>query len=193
MHFGELVRHLRKQRRMTQTELAALAGIAVATVNRIEQATEPPFRSTATALLGALERGGRSPLQEVERTEYLRLAKMEHLLNGLQPTFDTIPLRAFTAGLSPDAARVYWAVADLLDRVGPASLLQMLQAAASLAGVALEPPVPGDSGGSSVRVVKPPVQRDGYVEQEIVEYGPADAPPAEKEEPASPKKKRRSS
>lgn len=90
-----------------------------------------------------------------------------------------------------------------MEKTGPAALLQMLQGVAAMAGVTLEAPVPGDAEPQELstprhlpspptlhRVVKPPVQREGYVEQEIVEYGEAEPDKAAAE---TPKKKRRSS
>lgn len=116
MHFGSLVRKLRGERGMSQERLAVAAGLSAATVNRLERSESGPHRSTATAILVALEGGGRTRLTEEERAAFLHASGLEHLVASLQGSFDVIPLRAFTAGLSPDAARVYWAVADLMER-----------------------------------------------------------------------------
>lgn len=52
---GLAVRALRKDRRMTQAELAERAGLAYETVSRVETGREPPSLRTAMALADALE------------------------------------------------------------------------------------------------------------------------------------------
>jgi hypothetical protein len=82
----------------------------------------------------------------------------------------------------PDVATAIAWTYELTERSSPASLLMLLQAAASLSGIDLptrfsEQDIRSfartDTHEQNRRVVSPPVQRDGYVEQVFTEYGVA--------------------
>jgi transcriptional regulator with XRE-family HTH domain len=195
-HFGQLLKDLRDARGLTQDQLADAAHVSGQTIRRAEASETCPWkRSNALAVYRALQQ--RAPLTPRERDAYLEATNLKGLAEHAvelaaavaaparsllrSPIIQaTMKLRAFTDTLPPDQARAFWQLADLLDTVGAAAVLKMLEASATMA----------DSEAHVRRVVGPPVQREGYVEQVITEY---QTPPAQSKEQPPQAAKRRTS
>lgn len=208
MDNSRFLAELRRARGFSQTDLARAAGTALSTVTRLERlgldASKP---STSLQLLAALERV--LPLTDEELERFATQAGLgpsfiagraaaaaKSVADRAQPRVGeqtdagmrrALSLRAFTAQLPADEARAYWYLADLLEHASPARVLALLEGAAKMADVTLEGAVPDDPPERVVRVVSPPIQRDGYVEQRIVEYGAAPERVPEQPRKAGPK------
>ena len=55
MKFGEIVREIRKEKRIGQPELARLTGLKQTAISQIETGKRDPFMSTAKKILNALD------------------------------------------------------------------------------------------------------------------------------------------
>ena len=94
---GLAVRALRKERRLTQAELAERSGLAYETVSRVETGREPPSLRTAMALADALEEPldavvGRRRTDETGRHGARRAPEREALLDQLLMAARELPL-----------------------------------------------------------------------------------------------------
>lgn len=179
---GPLVRQLRENRRLTQQDLANLAGLAVRTIYQVEQSQKPPRRSTCIAILSALNQ--QKPLSAAENAMFLRDSGME---TAALRTTAAAERHATTPSVatSPDERIIHAYVADLIEQTSPSIVIKLLEAAASLAGVPLRSP---DLSGSppTFTVSHPPRRRpDGSLEQVFVDY----TAPAAKPKPTSRRKR----
>jgi transcriptional regulator with XRE-family HTH domain len=96
---GLAVRALRKERRLTQAELAERAGLAYETVSRVETGREPPSLRTAMALADALEEPldsvvGRRRTDESPRAGARGRPGRETLLDQLLMAAGDLPLES---------------------------------------------------------------------------------------------------
>lgn len=170
--FGKLVQKLRDERRITQAELGSLSGIASGTISRIERGVDTQLRRTTVGrIVKALNRN--PPLSEAEVNELWTAAGMGRIIQELThiETPVSVPakvsLSAFTTTLKPDEARVYWYLADMIDRVGVLPVLKLFEGISQIAGVSLEPPV---EAPRTISHVSPPIQKDGYTEQVVTDF-----------------------
>jgi len=113
---GLALRSLRKERRLTQAELAERAGLAYETISRIESGREPPSLRTAMALADALEEPldhvvGRKPTDDGEPLVARSPARRRELLDQLVMSAEALPidvleeLSRFLAGIAGRLAR----------------------------------------------------------------------------------------
>lgn len=149
---------------MSQEELAAKSGVSRDVIGRLERDVIASVRrSTATSLLSGLESGG--PLNASEMSSFLRLFDLEGTAAVARQIFaqpsiqQTMSLRAAMEHMRPEEQSLVRRLLELIDLHGAEAVARMLDAVGSLVGV--QP---------TVRVVSPPVQREGYTEQIITEY-----------------------
>jgi DNA-binding XRE family transcriptional regulator len=116
MKFGEQFRELRvsRPRPMLQQDVAALAGVSIATVSQIERGTLIPSNQTAKKLMDTLERSG-EPIDRATRAAMYRNLKQERAERGERAGKQHGSL-AFGAALRELLAELNLSGADLTSR-----------------------------------------------------------------------------
>lgn len=187
-HFGETLRTLYEVIGLTQRQLADAAGLSDAVINKaVSSPTCNIRRSTAIDLYRALrDRATRSrhvvPDELWKDFEALAKIPAAITLTAAQRETLTREHREATSAESrtDDGQRCHLLVDDLISQRGAASVLKLLEAALAFSEESSSEP-------RRIRVINPPVQKQGYVEQTITEYEPA----SDKESQTSSKPKAR--
>lgn len=179
--FRTLLRSLAEVRGFSRQQLAVAAGVHYRTIERAMSEEPPRLRnSNAISIMRALESA--APLTEQERSAFLRALNLEGLSEAARnvmaapvgrqgAAFHTL-LHAFP----PTEARLLWRFNELMESLSPSVVSMWIDALAASGRVDLsDPPVrnPAAREAGPMRVVSPPVQRDGYIEQVVTEYGAA--------------------
>ena len=186
MHFGNLVRALRTTRGLTQTELAERSKVTLVTINRLELSEAPRgYKSTLLAIYHALDDSG-IPLSQAEARDFCTAAGLSEQLWRLG-TFHVAPaaddvIRA-AGSLDEPSAQAVRRVIDLLRRHGASRVAPAIEALAASLDAQHAAAAPAGQP-RTLRVVSPPRQRDGYVEQRIVEYEERPVPAKRATKPA---------
>ena len=191
MHFGELIRALRIARGLSQRDLAERAGLQYMTISRFEKsAVKMGQPATLFRIYKALNEGP-APLSSDEARDYCTAAGLSEQLWKLG-TFHVAPaaddvIRA-AGSLDEASARAVRRFIDLVRRHGAHRVAPAIDALAASLDAHTPTPAP-----RTLSVVSPPRQREGYVEQEIVDYeAPAPHKPASRDVPAARRAKRKS-
>ncbi|SED83658.1 Helix-turn-helix domain-containing protein [Streptomyces misionensis] len=95
-HTGARIAHVRKTRRLTQRELAALSNVSYSTVTKVEQGVMPPSPS----VVGALARALSVPVSDLNGQPYfdeLRQDQLDGLINPIREA-----LNIYDLGPDPD-------------------------------------------------------------------------------------------
>lgn len=172
-HFGKLLKTMREAAGLGIGELGVRADISDTQLRRTEAAAPCSLRrSTALAIFNAIN--DKRPVARHLSDQYFRLAKLTDVAEAVtsaipkQTLASTAALRTLLAASTRDEARAFRLVADLLDAAGAVATCQVLEGAIGIAEAAQETSTPTEPRTISVR--HPPVQRDGYVEERIVDY-----------------------
>lgn len=170
MHFGQFVQRLRTERGISQTTLAQRVGVTLITITRLEASERVRgHQHTLLAIYHALNKSD-IPLSTDEARDYCTAAGLSEQLWKLgmfhvAPTADDV-IRA-AGSLDEASARAVRRVIDLLRRHGAQRVAPVIDALA--ASLDAQGPAPSPSP-QALRVVSPPVQRPGYIEQRITDY-----------------------
>lgn len=184
--FASVLRTLREARGLSQSQLAMMADLSPSVVSRAEtQSRDNLRRSTKIHLLSALQKTRQ--LTEGEYAIYTAAADLPPELVGnavrVRPQYreglanrgQVSPFEAFMATLDDADRAAYEAATTLIDDVGPDVAMQAMHVMLSM-GRTIAERMRRPAHAPTLRSVSPPIQREGYVEQIITEYGPA-APP----------------
>lgn len=170
--FGEALRTIREVIGLTQRQLADAAGLSDALIRKAEAAEALNIkRSTAIEIYRALkDRAARSrrPVPDQLWRDFETLANLPAAVLSPQSAGELGQLQREASarlGMAADVQKCHDLVDDLIQARGPAAVLKLLEAASTFSVEATVPPEP-----STLRVVSPPVQKPGYVEQVIAEY-----------------------
>lgn len=172
---GELLRELRETIGFSRDELSWAAGVSSSLIYKTE--TDPDYkskRSTSIKLIRALQAGAaqRGVMVPGERwAEFLSAAGLPAGAGSTtqREALDQLGREASVREREPaDERRCRDLLADLIARRGAAAVLKLLESAMAFAASGDEDAA--DDRPRSLRVKHAPIQRDGYVEQTVVEY-----------------------
>lgn len=186
MHTGDLIAQLRRDRGLTQQDVADAAGRSVQTVRAIEQNAEittttktlaqvlavldrtSPLADDAVAALGAACGKDLAPLLPSHR----RALKLRALVSEAAPLLNTPENRLLmsVAQLEPDERTIMEEVFDLIDAYGARRTLVMVRALRTIAAPPAQPTftthAPAPEPTRILTHVSPPIKRpDGAVEE----------------------------
>lgn len=172
---GELLRELRETIGFSRDELSGAAGVSSSLIYKTE--TDPDYkskRSTSIKLIRALQAGAAKREVIVPGERWAKFLSAAGLPAGAGSTaqreaLDQLGREAAVRDREPaDERRCRDLLADLIERRGAAAVLKLLESAMAFAADEGD----GDAGDGprSIRVKHAPIQREGYVEQTIVEY-----------------------